>query len=122
MYDINARLCRYARDLAAESLRRHENDFQKALDALTSPEVNSSIQVYIESRKRKRQEQQVGITVDELVSMGFERGQGTFSHLDFVSSVLLLFANVKNYTISHCISTLALQQGLLWRLVADEKI
>ncbi|KAF3548441.1 hypothetical protein DY000_02005172 [Brassica cretica] len=67
----------YARDLAAESLRRHENDFQKALDALTSPEVNSSIQVYIESRKRKRQEQQVGITVDELVSMGFERGQAT---------------------------------------------
>ncbi|KAG2298053.1 hypothetical protein Bca4012_009262 [Brassica carinata] len=67
----------YARDLAAESLRRHENDFQKALDALTSPEVNSSIQVYIESRKRKRQEQHVGITVDELVSMGFERGQAT---------------------------------------------
>ncbi|KAJ0241791.1 Uncharacterized protein HA466_0211580 [Hirschfeldia incana] len=65
----------YAKDLAAESLRRHENDFQKALDALTSPEVNSSIQVYIESRKRKRQEQQVGITVDELVSMGFERGK-----------------------------------------------
>ncbi|XP_009136207.2 NEDD8 ultimate buster 1 [Brassica rapa] len=67
----------YARDLAAESLRRHENDFQKALDALTSPDVNSSIQVYIESRKRKRQEQHVGVTVDELVSMGFERGQAT---------------------------------------------
>ncbi|CAH2044505.1 unnamed protein product [Thlaspi arvense] len=69
----------YARDLAAESLRRNENDFQKALDALTSPESNSMIQGYIESRKRKRQEQQVGITVDELVSMGFERGRATFA-------------------------------------------
>ncbi|ESQ50280.1 hypothetical protein EUTSA_v10001944mg [Eutrema salsugineum] len=67
----------YARDLAAESLRRNENDFQKALDGLTNPEVNCSIQVYIESRKRKRQEKLVGITVDELVSMGFERGQAT---------------------------------------------
>uniref|UniRef100_A0A1J3CDP2 NEDD8 ultimate buster 1 n=2 Tax=Noccaea caerulescens TaxID=107243 RepID=A0A1J3CDP2_NOCCA len=67
----------YVRDLAAESLRRYENDFQEALDALTNPEVNSKIQVYIESRKRKRQEQRVGITVDELVSMGFERGQAT---------------------------------------------
>lgn len=66
------------RDLAAESLRRYENDFQEALDALTNPEVNSKIQVYIESRKRKRQEQRVGITVDELVSMGFGRGQGNF--------------------------------------------
>ncbi|CAA7013273.1 unnamed protein product [Microthlaspi erraticum] len=67
----------YVRDLAAESLRRSENDFQEALDALTNPEVNSKIQVFIESRKRKRQEQRVGITVDELVSMGFERGQAT---------------------------------------------
>ncbi|XP_010496033.1 PREDICTED: NEDD8 ultimate buster 1 isoform X1 [Camelina sativa] len=67
----------YARDLAAESLRRNENDFQQALDTLTNPKVNSSIQAYIESRKRKRQEQLVGISVDELVTMGFERGRAT---------------------------------------------
>ncbi|KAG7579008.1 Ubiquitin-associated domain [Arabidopsis thaliana x Arabidopsis arenosa] len=67
----------YARDLAAESLRRNENDIQKALDILTDPKVNSTIQAYIESRKRKRQEQLVGISVDELVSMGFERGRAT---------------------------------------------
>ncbi|KFK39931.1 hypothetical protein AALP_AA3G308100 [Arabis alpina] len=67
----------YARDLAAESLRRNENDFQLALDALTNPKDNSSIQVYIESRKRKRQEQRAGTTVDELVSMGFGREQAT---------------------------------------------
>ncbi|CAN8258047.1 unnamed protein product [Cochlearia groenlandica] len=36
--------------------------------------------VEIESRKRKRQEQLVGITVDELVLMGFERGQGIASN------------------------------------------
>ncbi|KAL1189528.1 hypothetical protein V5N11_001509 [Cardamine amara subsp. amara] len=69
----------YARDLAAESLRRNENDFQKALDTLTNPEVNSKIQAYIESRKRKRQEQQVGVAIDELVSMGFERGRATIA-------------------------------------------
>ncbi|XP_010467169.1 PREDICTED: NEDD8 ultimate buster 1-like [Camelina sativa] len=67
----------YARDLAAESLRRNENDFQQALDTLTNPKVNSSIQAYIESRKRKRQEQLVGISVDELVTMGFVRGRAT---------------------------------------------
>jgi len=71
-------LCRYARELAAESLRRNENDIQKALDILTDPKVNSTIQAYIESRKRKRQEQLVGISVAELVSMGFERGKGKF--------------------------------------------
>ncbi|XP_010533103.1 PREDICTED: NEDD8 ultimate buster 1 [Tarenaya hassleriana] len=63
----------YARDLSAEALRRNENDFQKALDALTTPDVNSEIQVYIESRKRKRREQLLGVTVDQLVSMGFEQ-------------------------------------------------
>ncbi|CAN8270762.1 unnamed protein product [Cochlearia groenlandica] len=67
----------YSRDLAAESLRRNENDFQKALDTLTNPEVNSKIQSYLESRKRKRQEQLIGVSVEELVSMGFERARAT---------------------------------------------
>lgn len=44
----------YEKELAAEALRRHENDFQKALDDLTDTEANSKIQLYIESRKRKR--------------------------------------------------------------------
>lgn len=37
--------CRFEKDLAAEALRRNENDSQKALDDLTNPEINSSIQV-----------------------------------------------------------------------------
>ncbi|XP_047310524.1 NEDD8 ultimate buster 1 [Impatiens glandulifera] len=41
--------------IAAEALRRNENDFQKALDDLTSPETNAVIQIDVESRKRKRQ-------------------------------------------------------------------
>ncbi|KAJ7979023.1 NEDD8 ultimate buster 1 [Quillaja saponaria] len=45
----------FEKELAAEALRRNENDTQKALDDLTNPESNSAIQVYIESRKRKRQ-------------------------------------------------------------------
>ncbi|GAB4828208.1 hypothetical protein Ancab_035123 [Ancistrocladus abbreviatus] len=46
----------FERELAAEALRRNENDAQKALDDLTNPELNSKIQLYIESRKRKREQ------------------------------------------------------------------
>ncbi|KAL9266341.1 NEDD8 ultimate buster 1-like protein [Drosera capensis] len=46
----------FEREIVAESLRRNENDFQKALDDLTSFEVHSIIQIDVETRKRKRQE------------------------------------------------------------------
>ena len=36
---------RYEKNLAAEALRRNENDIQKALDDLINPETNSVIQV-----------------------------------------------------------------------------
>lgn len=36
---------RFEKNLAAEALRRNENDSEKALDDLTNPETNSSIQV-----------------------------------------------------------------------------
>lgn len=36
---------RFQKDLAAEALRRNENDTQKALDDLTNPETNSALQV-----------------------------------------------------------------------------
>ncbi|XP_021757845.1 NEDD8 ultimate buster 1-like [Chenopodium quinoa] len=65
----------FERELAAEVLRRHENDTQKALDDLTNPELNSKIQLDIECKKRKRQQKHVDSITDELVSMGFDRSQ-----------------------------------------------
>ncbi|XP_038890750.1 NEDD8 ultimate buster 1 [Benincasa hispida] len=63
----------YEKELAAEALRRNENDLQKALDDLISPESNSVIQNAIESRKRKRQHKTADDAVDNLVRMGFDR-------------------------------------------------
>ncbi|KAK6942206.1 hypothetical protein RJ641_027583 [Dillenia turbinata] len=70
-------LQRFEKDLAAEALRRNENDTQKALDDLTNPETNSAIQSALESRKRKRQQRLEESTIAELVSMGFERSRVT---------------------------------------------
>ncbi|OMO61693.1 hypothetical protein COLO4_33364 [Corchorus olitorius] len=63
----------FEKNLAAEALRRNENDFQKALDDLTNPETNSAIQLVIESRKRKRQQLTLDRRIEGLVSMGFDR-------------------------------------------------
>ncbi|KAK2984153.1 hypothetical protein RJ640_022665 [Escallonia rubra] len=63
----------YGKDLAAEALRRNENDIQKALDDLTNPETNSSIQLDIESSKKKRQRVAVDTAINELAAMGFPR-------------------------------------------------
>lgn len=63
----------YEKNLAAEALRRNENDLQKALDDLINPETNSVIQNAVESRKRKRQRQTTDAAVDKLVLMGFDR-------------------------------------------------
>ncbi|MBA0795940.1 hypothetical protein Gohar_006760, partial [Gossypium harknessii] len=65
----------FEKKLAAEALRRNENDFQKALDDLTNPETNSAIQLDIESRKRKREQRAVNARIEELVSMGFDRSR-----------------------------------------------
>lgn len=65
----------FDRELAAEALRRHENDTQKALDDLTNPDLNSKIQLDIESKKRKRQQQYMDKVTSELVCMGFERSR-----------------------------------------------
>lgn len=65
----------FEKELAAEALRRNENDTQKALDDLTNPETNSAIQLDIESRKRKRQRQANEAAIEELISMGFERSE-----------------------------------------------
>ncbi|MBA0709060.1 hypothetical protein Golax_024129 [Gossypium laxum] len=65
----------FEKKLAAEALRRNENDFQKALDDLTNPETNSVIQLDIESRKRKREQRAVNARIEELVSMGFDRSR-----------------------------------------------
>ncbi|KAM7477226.1 hypothetical protein LguiB_024469 [Lonicera macranthoides] len=63
----------FEKALAAEALRRNENDTQRALDDLTNPETNSKIQLDIETRKRKRMRQAADAAIEELVSMGFSR-------------------------------------------------
>lgn len=65
----------FEKELAAEALRRNENDTQKALDDLTNPETNSDLQVKIESRKRKRQQQAKDSAIEKIVQMGFERSR-----------------------------------------------
>lgn len=65
----------FEKELAAEALRRNENDTQKALDDLTNPETNSHLQVKIESRKRKRQQQAKDSAIEKVVQMGFERSR-----------------------------------------------
>ncbi|KAE9604557.1 hypothetical protein Lal_00010829 [Lupinus albus] len=65
----------FDKELAAEALRRNENDTQQALDDLTNPETSSAIQVHIESRKRKRKEQARNSAIEKVVGMGFERSK-----------------------------------------------
>ncbi|KAK7411676.1 hypothetical protein VNO78_03112 [Psophocarpus tetragonolobus] len=65
----------FDKELAAEALRKNENDTQKALDDLTNPETNSALQVNIESRKRKRQKQAKDSAIEKVVQMGFERSR-----------------------------------------------
>lgn len=63
----------FEKGLAAEALRRNENDTQKALDDLTNPETNAAIQLNIETRRRKRLHHAADAAIEKLVSMGFPR-------------------------------------------------
>ncbi|XP_027066932.1 uncharacterized protein [Coffea arabica] len=63
----------FAKELAAEALRRNENDIQKSLDDLTNPETNAAIQADIELRKSKRLRQAAEAAIEEIVDMGFPR-------------------------------------------------
>ncbi|KAI5441061.1 uncharacterized protein LOC127081777 [Lathyrus oleraceus] len=65
----------FEKELAAEALRKNENDTQKALDDLTNPETNSDLQVNIETRIRKRQKQAKDSAIERVVQMGFERSR-----------------------------------------------
>ncbi|CAK8540942.1 unnamed protein product [Lathyrus sativus] len=65
----------FEKELAAEALKRNENDTQKALDDLKNPETNSDLQDNIESRKRKRQKQAKDSAIERVVQMGFERSR-----------------------------------------------
>ncbi|GAB2243801.1 hypothetical protein Droror1_Dr00023929 [Drosera rotundifolia] len=47
----------FERELSAEALIRWENDFQKALDSLTNSDLNSEMQVAIQARKSKSEDQ-----------------------------------------------------------------
>ncbi|KAJ0701694.1 putative UBA-like superfamily, Ubiquitin-associated domain, NEDD8 ultimate buster 1 [Helianthus annuus] len=55
----------FEKELAAESLRRNENEMQKALDDLTNPDTNSDIQ--------KRARRASDAAVERLVTLGFPR-------------------------------------------------
>ncbi|MCL7024672.1 hypothetical protein MKW94_026706, partial [Papaver nudicaule] len=58
----------FEKELAAEALRRNENDFQMALDEVTNPEKLAAIQVSVTSKKRKR----IG---EQLLRMGFDKSR-----------------------------------------------
>ncbi|MED6157228.1 hypothetical protein PIB30_021426 [Stylosanthes scabra] len=65
----------FDKELAAEALRRNENDTQKALDDLRNPETNSTLQVDIESMKRERQKKTTDLAIERAVQIGFERSR-----------------------------------------------
>lgn len=94
----------FERELAAEALRQQENDAEKALDYLTNPELNSKLQLDIESKKRKRQQKNTEARISELVSMGFERSrviEAVNSHGTRTEALNALLAqNVQNTTAS----------------------
>uniref|UniRef100_A0A6N2NF34 UBA domain-containing protein n=1 Tax=Salix viminalis TaxID=40686 RepID=A0A6N2NF34_SALVM len=74
----------FEKELAAEALRKNENDTQKALDDLTNPEANTALQRNIELGKRRRQQRATEATIEQLVSMGFERSRGANKQLCIV--------------------------------------
>ncbi|KAK7388577.1 hypothetical protein VNO78_23398 [Psophocarpus tetragonolobus] len=63
----------FEKEVAAEALRKNENDFERALDDLTHPETISALQM--ESRKRKMREEIQDSSIEILVMMGFERSR-----------------------------------------------
>ncbi|CAH9103022.1 unnamed protein product [Cuscuta epithymum] len=63
----------FLKEIAAEALRRNENDTQKALDDLTNPETNSAIQHHIALNKKRRLRQVENATIEQLAAMGFPR-------------------------------------------------
>ncbi|VFQ62966.1 unnamed protein product [Cuscuta campestris] len=63
----------FEKGLAAEALRRNENDMQKALDDLTNPQTNSAIQQHIESNKKKRLRNAQNAAIEQIAAMGFPR-------------------------------------------------
>ncbi|KAA0063510.1 NEDD8 ultimate buster 1 [Cucumis melo var. makuwa] len=93
----------YEKELAAEALRRNENDIQKALDDLISPESNSVIQNAIESRKRKRQRKRVDGAVDKLVRMGFDktRAEAAFEAGGSLEQALIILSEPGTNTAVH---------------------
>ncbi|XLT50654.1 hypothetical protein HN873_043258 [Arachis hypogaea] len=70
-----AKYSRVDEELAAEALKRNENDKQKALDDLKNPETISTLQADIESMKRERQKQATDFAIEKAVQMGFERSR-----------------------------------------------
>ncbi|KAK4781260.1 hypothetical protein SAY87_017366 [Trapa incisa] len=100
----------YEKVLAAEALRRNENDTQKALDDLTNPDINAIMQQYIESRKRKRQRNAENEVVEKLVAMGFERSRvvevvQTNRTVEQAMQTLLSQTTLDSSSVSHAAAT-----------------
>ncbi|KAG8372661.1 hypothetical protein BUALT_Bualt12G0089800 [Buddleja alternifolia] len=81
----------FEKALAAEALRRNENDTQNALDDLTNPEKNSVLQNEIISRARKRLRKATKSATENLVSMGFSRASAPLQ--DPVDAAVSMFGN-----------------------------
>ncbi|KAK4789817.1 hypothetical protein SAY86_017121 [Trapa natans] len=82
----------YEKVLAAEALRRNENDTPKALDDLTVPDINAMMQQDIESRKRKREGEAEIEAAEQLLALGIERSGGVKAIMDgLCCSRLFLF-------------------------------
>ncbi|XP_057767917.1 uncharacterized protein LOC130988157 isoform X2 [Salvia miltiorrhiza] len=63
----------FQKEVAAEALRRNENDAEKALDDLTNPESNAALQNEVISRKRKRLREETKSATENLAALGFDR-------------------------------------------------
>ncbi|XP_047947234.1 NEDD8 ultimate buster 1-like [Salvia hispanica] len=63
----------FQKEIAAEALRRNENDAEKALDDLTNPETNAALQNEIITRKRRRLRAATKKSTENLVAMGFDK-------------------------------------------------
>ncbi|KAF5181073.1 Translation elongation factor, partial [Thalictrum thalictroides] len=61
--------------LAAEALRRNENDIEGAIKDLTNSETNRIIQLDIDSREKRKRSQVAHAALEEIVSMGLERSR-----------------------------------------------
>ncbi|MCO5569930.1 hypothetical protein L7F22_023644 [Adiantum nelumboides] len=65
----------YEKLVAAEALRQNENDFNAALDVLSDPATNATLQSTLLHTREQPSKRLNNETIEELLAMGFTRGQ-----------------------------------------------